>query len=479
MADFRVQKGFSLVELAIVLGILGLVFVAGLKGVGSFHHSANTSESQENLAEIKKQVLNFSVINKSLPCPDTDGDGLENRASVSTSNGTIQKCTADVGGVPYLDLGLREEDADDGWGNAIRYAVNTESTDANLICDKTRAASMFCNQGASSRVYWFTLEDTPPFASNRGAGNYYVCNNQATSCSGTPSSLNLESDTASVVLVAYNEDGAKTLSNCASETGANQENCDTDLYYHKKQRTTESGQFFDDVIVTISGHEVKAQMASGTISWNSYNGVTSGSGPLVPTYETFDISTDADVDAAATSGKDVVFVNRNVTKNLDLKNGDDYIAIGNNLEKTLDAGNGDDTVYIVGAAIGSVSLGNGNDSFVLGTNLTDSLDAGSGADKVWIQGEIRSGSTVVLGDGDDILWLGLNTEPYDNSAIESTIETGPDTGASDYDILVLENVPSWNDLSTSDQAHVTGFDLIIFADDGSGNRDHCVVANGC
>jgi len=351
------QKGFSLVELAIVLGILGVVFVAGLKGLGSFHHSANTKESQENLAEIKKQVLNFSVINKSLPCPDTDGDGLENRASVSTSNGTIQKCTADVGGVPYLDLGLREADADDGWGNAIRYAVNTETTDANLICDKTRAASMFCNEGAASKVYWFTLEDTPPFASNRGAGNYYVCNNQASSCSGTPSSSNLESDTAAVVLVAYNEDGARTLSNCASETGANQENCDIDLYYHQKQLTTESGQFFDDVIVTISGHEVKANAASGVISWNSYTPTTSTS-TLTPTYEDYDITADDTVPISNTASPDVILVNRNVTTDLDLQNGDDYIAIGNNLEATLDAGNGDDTVYIVGTATGSVLLGN-------------------------------------------------------------------------------------------------------------------------
>ena len=84
-----------------------------------------------------------------------------------------------------------------------------------------------------------------------------------------------------------------------------------------------------------------------------------------------------------------------------------------------------------------------------------------------------------MGDGDDILWLGLSTETYDDSAIESYIETGPDTGSSDYDILILENVLNWSTLSGTDQANVNGFDLIIFADDGSGNRGHCVVADGC
>lgn len=479
MSPSKKQFGFSLVELSIVLLIIGVVFVGFLTGIGSFQHSNNIKESQSNLSNIKKQVLNFGVINKYLPCPDTDTirDGLENRTSVSTSLGTFERCTASVGGVPYLDLGLQESDAEDGWSNPIRYAVNTDTTNANLICNKTSSASMFCNSGSAMGVFWFTLTDTPPFASDRGAGNYYICNENAASCSGTPSPADLESDTASVVLVAYNQDGALTLGACGATTGANNENCDTDLYYHQETLTIEDSVFFDDVITSISGYEVKAKLASSVVAWNSYTPTTPVSG-LTPTVEIFDI-TQAEIDAgnvptSNNNSPDVILVNRNVTTGLNLQNGDDYIAIGNNLDAgtgVLEADDGDDTVYIVGSAYSDVDLGNGDDTFVLGKDLTNALDAGNGKDKVWIQGDIASGSSFTMGDGDDILWLGLS-----NDSATGDIEQAIDGGA-DYDILVLENVAQWSDLSGSEQSNIQNFELIIFSDDGSGNRNYCLVGS--
>ncbi|WP_038126330.1 type II secretion system protein [Thiomicrorhabdus sp. Milos-T2] len=475
MVLVRKQQGFSLIELVIVLGILGLVFTGGLTGISSFQHSSNTKESQNNLAFIKKQTLNFGVINKFLPCPDTDGDGFENRTTQTGTLGSVERCTANLGGVPYLDLGLQESDANDGWSNAIRYAVNTDTTNANLICDKTSAASMFCNSGSSMGIFWFTATDTPPFAADRGTGNYYICNDSATSCSGTPSDSNLESDSAAVVLVAYNEDGATTLASCGSATGANAENCDTDAYYHQKTLSVAEGAFFDDVITSISGYEVKSKLLSGVIAWNSYTSSSSTSG-LTPTVEIFDV-TQAEIDAgnvptSNSNSPDVILVNRDVSADLDLQNGDDYIAIGNNLNSgaTLDAGNGDDAVYIVGSALGTVSLGSGDDQFVLGTDLTNVLDAGSGNDKIWIQGNINSGSTLNLGSDNDVLWVG-NTADSTSGNIKEIIDGGSGT-----DILVLENFASataWTTSSSYLSTNITNIEYVIFADDSYGNRQYC------
>lgn len=476
MVLIKKQQGFSLIELAIVLGILGLVFAGGLTGISSFQHSSNTKESQNNLAFIKKQALNFGVINKFLPCPDTDGDGFENRTTQTGTLGSVERCTANVGGVPYLDLGLQETDANDGWGNAIRYAVNTDTTNANLICDKTSAASMFCNSGSSVGVFWFTVTDTPPFASDRGTGNYYICNDSAASCSGTPADSDLESDSAAVVLVAYNEDGATTLAACGSASGANAENCDTDLYYHQKTLSVADGAFFDDVITSISGYEVKSTLLSGVISWNSYTPTTTTSG-LTPTVEIFDVTqTEIDAGNVPTSNSnsaDVILVNRDVSADLNLQNGDDYIAIGNNLDSgaTLDAGNGNDTVYIVGSALGTVLLGSGDDQFVLATDLTNVLDTGSGNDRVWIQGNINSGSSLTLGSNDDVLWVG-NTADSSTGNIKETIDGGSGT-----DILVLENFASaadfWATSSPYQPANLTNIEYIVFADDSYGNRQYC------
>lgn len=476
MKLWRFKIGFSIVELAVVLAILGLVFVGFTSGIGSFYHSANIEDSERIQLNIKKQLLNFVVVNKYLPCPDTDADGQENRSGT--------RCTAEVGGVPYINLGLKEEEVEDSWGNAIRYAVNTDADDAGLICNKTSSASMFCNAGIgrsvsatgiTGNIPWFTLTDTPPFAANRGAGNYFVCNEIATSanCAGTPTDANLISDSAVAVLVSYNEDGAATLANCGATAGATNENCDLDNLYHQQTLSYADGARFDDLVTHLSGQEVKALTLSPIVAWSSFDAVP-GSTPLTPTFETFDLATDSDVAAAGTSGDDVVLVNRNVSKAVNYGDGDDYIAIGNDLQASADmsTGAGNDTVYIVGAALSDINLGAGDDVFVLGTDLVTELKAKGGDDRVWIMGDVKSTASLLLGGDDDVLWLG-NSDTPGTGDIESLIN-----GQAGYDILVLENVANWSDFNASGQnSEVKNFELVIFSEDGAGNREYVVCNN--
>ena len=466
-------SGFSLIELMVVLAILGVVFVGFSGGFGAIYHSNKLTNTEKDLGHIKEMLVKFAVVHKYLPCPDTDGDGVEDRTLVSTAFGNIERCNATAGRVPFVDIGLKESDAEDGWGNAIRYAVNTDTTDANLICNKNSAASYFCNAGAQSTA-WFTFQDTPPLAGNRGAGNYYLCNEGASSCAGTPSEQDLVSDSIIALLVAYNDDGARTLANCGAATGANRENCDTDEYYHQATPSNDDSSFFDDLILPLTGNELKAKVLNPILTWNTYD-TTGGATPLTPTYEDFDIDENDTVPISNNNSPDVIFVNRNVKTGLNLENGDDYIAIGKNLEagnEVLEADDGDDTVYVVGSAFSDVDLGNGDDVFVLGNDLTNGLSAGDGNDKVWVQGNIESGSTLNLGSGDDVLWLGLGAEPSETGSINEVIDGGSENGQGDYDILVLETVSQWSDLSPTEKANITNFELIIFSDDGSGARNY-------
>ena len=82
--------------------------------------------------DILESLYGFAIINGYLPCPDTDGDGLEN-GTVTPGTGTCPAATGD-GWLPWQTLGLNI--VGDVWGNRFKYHVTTPefTTSDNGIC---------------------------------------------------------------------------------------------------------------------------------------------------------------------------------------------------------------------------------------------------------------------------------------------------------------------------------------------------------
>jgi len=108
------QKGFSLIEISIVLVILGLI-TGGIMGPLSAQiESSRRNETKQSLNKALESLYGFALANGHLPCPDTSGDGMENRNAAN-------QCIAAMGSLPWVTLSVR---ADDAWGRALSYRVS-------------------------------------------------------------------------------------------------------------------------------------------------------------------------------------------------------------------------------------------------------------------------------------------------------------------------------------------------------------------
>ncbi len=119
------SKGFTLVELAIVLVIFGLLLAALLTPLSAQREIKARGETLALLNQAKEALIGYALVNRHLPCPDTKlvPNGIESRG--------IGICTADEGVLPWATLGIEGVDA---WNHYFRYRVDTTfSNSTNLF----------------------------------------------------------------------------------------------------------------------------------------------------------------------------------------------------------------------------------------------------------------------------------------------------------------------------------------------------------
>jgi len=118
------SKGFSLVELAVVMMIVALLLAAALIPFSTQIDLRSQADTQRTLDSIKEAVIGFAQANGRLPCP---ANGTAPPGAVGTGSealsGTIPNttCTNAFGVVPWATLGVPETDA---WGRRFSYWVS-------------------------------------------------------------------------------------------------------------------------------------------------------------------------------------------------------------------------------------------------------------------------------------------------------------------------------------------------------------------
>lgn len=117
-------RGFTLTEIAIVLFIVALLLGSMMIPLAAQVDSRDNTEAQKSMGDIREALIGYAASRAGkpyLPCPDTDGDGIE-QARVANA------CPADEGDVPWNTLGLGRTDP---WNRPYRYRVSPAFSNSN------------------------------------------------------------------------------------------------------------------------------------------------------------------------------------------------------------------------------------------------------------------------------------------------------------------------------------------------------------
>lgn len=109
----QAQAGFSLVEMAIVLTIMGVLLAGLLPTLSSQIEQQRRSQTRKQMEEIKEALIGYAIINNGvLPCPTTQTDPT-NASYYGVAAATCTTAITQEGYLPWKTLGLSETDA---WG---------------------------------------------------------------------------------------------------------------------------------------------------------------------------------------------------------------------------------------------------------------------------------------------------------------------------------------------------------------------------
>lgn len=138
------QTGFSLIEIAMVLMIIGFALSMLMIPFGTMDTQRRVQETNRKIEVIKEALTGYAVSRSSapyLPCPyEISGSHFAENAGVSKPDCEMDPNPNPIpthyeGIVPWKELGLSKNDVLDAWGRPFRYRVleNAVGVDPSLL----------------------------------------------------------------------------------------------------------------------------------------------------------------------------------------------------------------------------------------------------------------------------------------------------------------------------------------------------------
>lgn len=244
------ERGFSLVELAIVLVIIGVLVGSFISTLGSRIDTTRRSEAVKQMETIKQALYGYAMTQASnslhLPCPDCStggciiaaaaagafiGDGVED-----LTPGGACAAGSEPGYLPWVTLGLG---AADPWSNRYSYWVSSSASNHAVAAGFTLTA--------------------------------FVAGTMATINTRVGNLVPVVSTSAVAIIMSHGKNGyggrtsQDTVNSAVPVANVDEvENLDNDLLFISRSATdagaATAGGEFDDILVWISEYELKAKM---------------------------------------------------------------------------------------------------------------------------------------------------------------------------------------------------------------------------
>jgi prepilin-type N-terminal cleavage/methylation domain-containing protein len=282
------SRGFSLVELAVVMAIVALLLGSLMYTLSAQTEQRNFEETRRRLEQARELVLAFAIVKGRLPCPArytsdaSNSQGLESfctaAATSSTSTCAGTETTAEQthgtcsnhfdGYLPAVSIGYAQSDSSgfaiDAWGNRIRYAVTRTNTN--------------CSGATTPPNSWTTMYTSKSYLKNYGIScqpnDLLICKSASgisgTDC-GTASNQLMATGLVVGAVFSTAKNGA-TAPTAAAATAAGRTdesanlNGDRVFVYHTLAPSTATNGEFDDQFTWITVGELYGKLiASGVL----------------------------------------------------------------------------------------------------------------------------------------------------------------------------------------------------------------------
>ena len=232
--SLRVSKGVTLVEMALVLLVVGLLAKSALAPLAGFQAHILHRQAESQLQLVREAIFAHLVAYGALPCP-LDASSSSLNLTSGGNGGDASHCTNADGFLPAASLRLAGAVSDDGalldpWGRELRYAVSL----ADVVDEDNLQLHAWTTPGDAARI-----------GIGRISAQLVLCNTlTGAGCSGQ----SIRADQIAFVVLSTGPD--------SSAAGLQSENLDNDFFYLVTEESIVPELYYDDLVAWGSAADV-------------------------------------------------------------------------------------------------------------------------------------------------------------------------------------------------------------------------------